>query len=74
LIVAISSKTTTTLVIIGLMAVLSIAAIATVVNTASALPGRAPVNPGRTTTASCASDAADQGAAGCPTPPPRGRP
>ena len=56
------------------MAVLSIAAIATLVNTASALPGRAPVNPGRTTTASCASDAADQGAAGCPTPPPRGRP
>jgi hypothetical protein len=71
MIVLMISKTTT-LLIIGLMAVLSIATIATVVNTASALPGRAPVNPG-TTTATCASERAGEDSATCPNPG-RGRP
>jgi hypothetical protein len=63
---------TTTLLIIGLMAVLSIAVIATVVNTASALPPGVPENPGKTT-ASCASTQFGENAAECPKPP-RGRP
>ncbi len=63
---------TTTLLIIGLMAVLSVAVIATVVNTASALPPQVPPNRG-SATASCAATQFGENAADCPKPP-RGRP
>jgi hypothetical protein len=59
------TKTTTTLVIIGLMAALSFAAIATVVNpAAAALPSGPPANRG-TATAGCASTQQGPGAQGC---------
>jgi len=58
------TKTATTLVIIGLMAALSFAAIATVVNTAAALASGPPSNRG-TATAGCASSQQGPGAQGC---------
>jgi hypothetical protein len=58
------TKTTTTLVIIGLMAALSFAAIATVVNPAAALPSGPPANRG-TATAGCASAKQGPAAQGC---------
>jgi hypothetical protein len=71
LIIAMSTKTT--LMVVALMAALAVTIVSTIADSASArvFPPR-PVPPGETT-ATCAQAEAGEGAADCPTPPPRGR-
>ena len=65
-----SNKTTTTLIIIGLMAVLAVATVSTFADSAfAARPGGVPPStPPGAATGSCASAAQSSGASDCPKP------